>query len=182
MANHEVTLLTGQAITTIGLLLDIGAIGWLALDWRYSRYDYKDWRKLHQSYEAELIKKLQSVWSNFGTMSPDRSPDWKDISQEELDALIHLFPKQGEAESSKERRLAAVTDRFGVGPNDDELYEIRNLMDSLSFALKGWRAYRDRVRGETIKWAFGILILGLLLQVIGSWPDQWWVATSNDGA
>lgn len=170
---HEGFLLTSKALNFAGIIVDIGALGLLARDWAYSRYDYNRWKKLHGEFRRGVIGKLTSLWSKFHGDAIEAMPEWSKLKQDEIDSLIGRFPEKTEDESSRTRRIDAITKSFGVGPSDDELFEIRNNLVKLSSALEGPAAFRDRRRLETFKLAFTLLFVGLIMQAVGSWPEPW---------
>ncbi|MEM8975211.1 MAG: hypothetical protein AAGD43_24380 [Pseudomonadota bacterium] len=170
---QEGFLLTSKTLNFFGIIIDIIALGWLARDWTYSRYDYNSWKREHRDFRAGVMNDLTKLWSKFHGPAEDPMPQWKELKVDDIEDLIGRFPESSDAESSKKRRIEAITKNFGVGPSDDELFEIRKHLLKLLPTLDGVAAFRDRRRQETFRLAFGLLLIGLLMQAIGSWPEPW---------
>lgn len=100
-------------------------------------------------------------------------PVWPEIALEELEDLINQFPSRAMPESAQARAITQVTQQFGAGPSDDELFAMREGLENLAIARRGVGAYRRYIRRRTIAVAFGMLMFGMLLQLFGSWPLSW---------
>lgn len=149
------------------------AVGWIALDWEYSRYDYNRWRSEHGKFRTKAIRDLKSSWTKFPDSEGKRESNWSTLSVDEAMDLRGRFPDTAESLPGNERRIAAINKEFGHGPTDDELKTIGKELDRLILAINGVAAYRDHVRSRTFTRAVTLLFLGLLLQAWGSWPSKW---------
>lgn len=164
---------TRDVINFIGVALDLVAIVWIWKDWQFSLYQTEDWRRHQKKSEQDAISSLNSYWQKFSKNGKLAMPNWATMSSEELRDFANRFPRSGIDEELRARLVGAVTQEFGIGPSLAELEAIRNSIVRLAVAKESLRVYREHMRRETYSWALMLLVAGLVLQLVGSWPSHW---------
>ena len=169
---------SGEALVFIGLLVQAFAVYWLWQDWQFSQWQHTDWRKYHQQTETQTLATLATLWDKFEGAAA-AGVDWESQTAGELDNLVKLFPALGDGDELKKRKINAITQRYGVGPDDKELREIRGRIGHLAVIRRGVADYRTFTRKKTFGAAVKAILLGFLLQIIGSWPTSWTVSVTT---
>lgn len=176
------TLPSREAIVFLGTAAQAIAVFWVWKDWQMSQYQYADWRRVHKSSETQTLSNISKVWSKFGGHASVGKVDWEAIASDELENIAKEFPASSDDEELKKRKIAALTPRYGVGPSDSELTQLRQQIEYLAVHRRGVPDYRSFVRRKTFRTALNWMLVGFALQLLGSWPLQWTVQVNRAAA
>lgn len=168
-----------ETIVFIGIALQAIAIVWIWRDWTMSQYHHADWRKAHRQSESETLSSLSALWAKFGGPSTAETTSWDSISSLELERMSKGFPAFLDDEALKKRKIDLLTPLYGIGPSDAELVKIRNELEYLALLRRGVADYRTFIRRKTFRTALGLMLIGLVLQLAGSWPSRWIVTVEH---
>jgi hypothetical protein len=165
--------LTKEAVNVAGIASQALAVIWVWADWKMGQYQHADWRKAHRGDERAAVNHIRTLWSKFGGAALASQPDWELIESSELEAIAKEFPTTGDDDALKQRKIGALTPRYGVGPNDSEFIDIETALQRLARLRRGVVDYRLFVRTKTIRRALGLILIGLALQAVAAWPGSW---------
>jgi hypothetical protein len=115
---------TKEAIVFVGTALQTAAVVWIWRDWLMSQYQHADWKREHRQSETQTIKNLRERWGLFGGRPSAEPIDWDNIGVPELEDIAKQFPTSRDDDVLKKRKIEAITQRYGVGPNDGQLVRI----------------------------------------------------------
>ena len=166
---------SGEAFAFVGIAAQALAIVWIWRDWQMSQYQQADWRKKHRQSEGQTLKSLRILWSKFGGPATAGEIDWDNLGSDQLEDIGKEFPAHGNDDVLRKRKVDALTTRYGIGPSDDELKNIRKHLELLAIIRRGVADYRTFIRKQTFQTALQLMLLGFVLQLIGSWPSKWLV-------
>jgi hypothetical protein len=142
---------TKEAIVFVGTALQTAAVVWIWRDWLMSQYQHADWKREHRQSETQTIKNLRERWGLFAKQ----------------------FPTSRDDDVLKKRKIEAITQRYGVGPNDGQLVRMRKDLEYLTVIRRGVADYRTLIRRRTFHTALTLLLIGYLMQLWASWPEHW---------
>ena len=170
--------LSREAIVFIGIALQAIAIVWIWRDWT-SQYQHGDWRKAHRQSESVTLSTISALWGKFGGPSTSEHISWDNIGAVELERISKGFPASGDDETLSKRKIDLLTSLYGIGPSDAELVKIRGELEYLALLRRGVADYRTFIRKKTFRTALIVMLVGLVLQLAGSWPSQWIVVVEH---
>ena len=170
---------TGEALVLCGILIQTAAVFWAWKDWKYSQLALSEWRKRHRASEANNVKAIQAIWNKFGGKPLAPHPNFKEIQSTELDDLAKIFPLSGDDNELLKRKTIAIEGRFGIGPNANDLTSAAALIADLAVHRRGVSEFRLFTRQKTIERSFKMVLAGAALQILGSWPQQWFHVLQN---
>ena len=173
---------SSEAVAFIGIAIQAVAIAWIWLDWNMSQYKYDDWRKQHRQSESETLNQLTASWTKFGGSGSEPPIDWDTASSTEIQDIAKGFPIGGDDDALRGRKIAYLTQRYGIGPSDADLVRIRGLLNHLALLRRGVADYRTFVRKKTFQTALSLMLVGFALQLIGTWPSRWFMPVERSSA
>lgn len=183
MSQPEMSLWpSAEAVAFIGVAIQAAAIVWIWHDWNMSQYKYEDWRKRHRQSESETLDNLAALWAKFGGSGSVAPIDWDSASSAELQDVAKGFPVGSDDDALKGRKVAYLTQHYGVGPSDADFVRIRDQLDHLALLRRGVADYRTFVRKKTFQTALRMMLVGFTLQLLGTWPSRWLVAVERPPA
>jgi hypothetical protein len=174
MSQTEITNLpSGEALAFLGIAAQALAIVWIWRDWQMSQYLHSHWKKKHNQTESQTLKSLDSLWAKFGGPATSTSIDWDSIGGAELDDIAKEFPTNGDDDALKQRKISALTPRYGIGPSDIDLFNISAQLKQLAILRRGVADYSTFIRKKTFQTALILMLIGFALQLLGAWPSRW---------
>lgn len=179
MDQETVWHLTQDGASFIGIVLTLGALILGYFDWRLNQRPPSWWEGKFEKFQTEIHEEIADYWLYIHRGNPDAIPYFDTMTLDEISRIRAFLPKDTDQEEDMIDFVAIASEKLEVEANFDKLKAAGKMLDQLALANSNWERFRDENKEQSFLRPMIVLVVALLFQLYGAYPDRFWEVSSG---